>query len=224
MKDITVLIPLQLASTRVKLKNIKPFYKNLSLFDIKAKQLLEAGIDADNVYISSESEDVEKLTEKYGFHFIKRPIELTGNNIKQPDLIGHFLENIEKDENDILWVQVTNPLFDNFREMLSKWDQIKKEGYDSIVAVKTMRHHVVTEKGIPVNFNFGYWHKVSQELPKFYEILWSAFLLKRSSIEKAKYHIGLKPYYMCFDKCITIDIDTNEDFELASLIYGITRG
>ena len=120
MKDITVLIPLQLASTRVKLKNIKPFYKNLSLFDIKAKQLLEAGIDADNVYISSESEDVEKLTEKYGFHFIKRPIELTGNNIKQPDLIGHFLENIEKDENDILWVQVTNPLFDNFREMLSK--------------------------------------------------------------------------------------------------------
>lgn len=219
MKKVKVLIPLQLASTRVKLKNIRPFYGEKSLFDVKMEQLLKANISPDQIYISSEADEILPICEKYGCHFMKRPMELTGNAIKQPELIGNMLSNLPCDDDDILWVQVTNPLFDKFNEMLNCWDEIKSQGYDSIVAVKTVRHHMVTEKGIPVNFNFGYWHKVSQDLPKFYELLWSAFLLKRETIEKAKYHIGMNPYYMPFDDVTTVDIDTNEDFNLASIIY-----
>ncbi len=219
MQNLKVIIPLQLASTRVKLKNIRPFVGDLSLFDVKAEQLLNSGIEAEKIYVSSESDRVKPLCEKYGFNFLERPINLTGNDIKQPDLIGCILSQLPKDDDDILWVQVTNPLFDGFKEMLQAWPKLKSEGYDSIVAVKTLRHHIVTEKGIPVNFNFGYWHRVSQDLPKLYEILWSAFLLDRNTIEKAKYHIGMRPYYMPFDNVTTVDIDTLEDFELASIIY-----
>lgn len=220
-KNLKVLIPLQLASTRVKKKNIRPFYRGLSLFDIKAQQLIKAGIRPNDIFVSSESEEVVPILEKYNFNYVKRPECLTGNSVKQPDLIGNFLANIPHDDADILWIQVTNPLFGHSQivRMIDQWNEVQKNGYDSIIAVKTIRHHIVHESGIPINFNFGYWHKVSQDLPKIYEILWSAFLLKRETIEKTKYHIGMKPFYMPFDDVVTIDIDTTLDFELAAYIY-----
>lgn len=220
--NVKVLIPLQLASTRIKLKNIRPFYKDKSLFDIKAKQLLKLDINPSKIYISSEDNDervVENLCQNYGFNFLKRPPQLTGNAIKQGELIGFILNQIPKDNDDILWVQVTNPLFNEFRAMLDSWQDIQNKGFDSIVAVKTIRHHLLTQGGIPLNFNFGNWHKVSQDLPKIYEILWSAFLLKRAVIEENQYHIGIKPYFMAFDKITTIDIDEEMDFKLASKYY-----
>ena len=212
-----VLIPLQLCSTRVKLKNIRPFYGNKSLFDIKMEQVIHY-IKGENIYISSESDDVIPLVEKYGAHFLKRPVELTGNAIKQPDLIGTILSQLPHDDEDIMWVQVTQPLFDAFGTMLDRWETVKKT-HDSMVAVRTVRHHIVSQAGIPINFNFGHWHKGSQELPPLYEILWSAFILKRRTIETVKYHIGMNPYFMPFDKVTLVDIDTEEDFRLASEIY-----
>ncbi|TLD89306.1 CMP-N-acetylneuraminic acid synthetase [Helicobacter sp. MIT 05-5294] len=221
-----VLIPLQLASARVKMKNIRPFYKEMSLFDIKARQLINADLNPSKIYISSEDREgkVESLCQQYGFNFLPRKQELTGNAIKQSELIGFILKQIPSDNDDILWVQVTNPLFDKFTIMLDSWNKIQNLGFDSIVATKTIRHHLISESGIPLNFNFGNWHKVSQDLPKIYEILWSAFLLKRSTIESNQYHIGTKPYYMPFDDITTIDIDTEADFELASKYYAILRG
>lgn len=214
-----VIIPLQLCSTRVKLKNIRPFYGNKSLFDIKMEQLLHH-FNGNNIYISSESDDVIPLADKYGAHFLKRPFELTGNSVKQPDLIGTILSQLPNDDEDIMWVQVTQPLFDKFGDMLDCWESIK-EKYDSIVAVKTVRHHIVSQSGIPINFNFGHWHKVSQDLPPLYEILWSAFILKRKIAETVKYHIGMNPYFMPFDDITLVDIDTEEDLKLASEIYSI---
>ena len=64
-----VLIPLQLCSTRVKLKNIRPFYGNKSLFDIKMEQVIHY-IKGENIYISSESDDVIRLVDIYGAHFL----------------------------------------------------------------------------------------------------------------------------------------------------------
>lgn len=226
MRNVKVIIPLQLASTRVKNKNIRPFYQGKSLFDIKAIQLTKAGLSPKQIYVSSEDREdiVKNLCKQYGFYFLKRDKKLTGNAIKQGDLIGFILNQIPKDDDDILWVQVTNPLFDEFLFILNSWREIQSQGFDSIVAVKTIRHHLLNESGIPLNFNFGNWHKVSQDLPKIYEILWSAFLLKREVIEQNKYHIGLKPYYMTFDDIATIDIDTEQDFELASLYYTLING
>lgn len=214
-----VIIPLQLASTRVKQKNIKPFFENKSLFDIKASQLLKV-MPPDMVYVSSESEDVRPLVESYGFNFLLRDKALTGNLVKQPALIGSILAQIPKDDHDIMWVQVTQPLFDRFDEMMTKW-QDAKDSYDSIAAVKTVRKHLVTADGLPVNFNFGYWHRVSQDLPELYELLWSCYILKRETIELTCYHLGTNPYFMPFDDVPLIDIDTEDDFILASRIYAL---
>lgn len=213
-----VVIPCQTKSTRVPLKNIRNFYKDKSLLDIKLEQLKKV-FASDKIYVSSEDELVEKIVEKHNCMFMSRPMHLTGNDILQGDLIDNILSQLPKDDDDVMWVQVTQPLFNSFSEMIECWENKKIEGFDGVVAVKTVRHHIVSEGGIPINFNFGCWHKVSQKLPKFYEILWSAFIQTRKSFELTKYHISRNPYFMPFDSIRTVDIDTLEDFENAQQFY-----
>ncbi|PMO71088.1 cytidylyltransferase domain-containing protein [Vibrio splendidus] len=214
-----VIIPLQTCSTRVKHKNIRPFYDGKSLFDLKCEQLVKAGVPLDKIYVSSESYLVKDICLDKGVNFLKRDSSLTGNVVKQPDLIGGILKDIPKDEEEIMWVQVTSPLFNEFANVIKVWNDVKSE-HDSLVAVKKFSGHLLDETGNPLNYAFGHWHKVSQKLPNWYEVLWSCFILKRESIETVKYHIGMEPY-LYQSNVTTVDIDTEDDFELASEIYQI---
>ena len=212
---MNIIIPLQTCSTRVRNKNLRDFVDGESLFDIKAVQLLRV-FDPQKIFISSESPEVEKKVKKYGFNFILRDEYYTGNKIKQPELIGHILKDIPDDQEDIGWVQVTTPLFDGFEECLSAWKKVKND-YDSLAVVREV-NHIISEDNIPVNFNFGYWHKVTQNLRKLYEITWSFFILKRHVFNECKYHIGYNPYKY-ISNFVNVDIDTEEDFESARRLY-----
>lgn len=215
-----IIIPLQTCSTRIPRKNIRPFHGNDSLFDIKAKQILEFE-KPENVYVSSESPEVKDLCDKYGFNFLLRDESLTGNKVYQPDLVKALTDPIPGDD-DIMWIQVTSPLFHHFKEALEEWKQVRDD-YDSLVAVKPFKGHLLDEKGNPVNYAFGYWHKVSQDLPKQYSVLWSLFILKRETVNKFHYHIGVNPYLFETDAMV-VDIDYHEDFELARHIYAKVHG
>lgn len=213
-----VVIPLQTCSTRVKMKNIRDFHNGLSLFDIKVRQLINAGINKNDIYVSSESKIVGDICNNKGINFIIRDESLTGNEVKQPDLINGILKDIPPCD-EIMWVQVTSPLFNEFKSVLNKWKEINKD-HDSLVSVKKFRGHLLDNTGNPLNYSFGHWHKVSQKLPSWYEVLWSCFILKREVMEKVGYHIGVEPY-LYESNATMVDIDTPEDFELASQIYAL---
>lgn len=210
-----IIIPLQTCSSRVKHKNIRPFYENDSLFDIKAKQIL-AFENPQNVYVSSENPIVKDLCDKYGFNFMLRDPSLCGNDVYQPDLIKALTDPVPGDD-DIAWVQVTSPLFNDFTRAIQDWNKVRSQ-HDSLVAVKRFKGHLLDDKANPVNYAFGYWHKVSQKLPPLYTVLWSLFILKREAIKKYQYHIGVNPYLFTTDSMV-IDIDYEEDFELAQIVY-----
>jgi len=212
---MNVIVPLQTCSTRVHNKNLRDFVHGKSLFDIKSSQLLKA-FDPKKVFISSESPSVEEKVKKYGFNFLLRDKAYTGNEVKQPDLIEHILKDIPDDQDDIGWAQVTTPMFDDFHKCLSTWDKVKSD-YDSLVVVRKV-NHVISEDNIPINFNFGYWHRVSQDLCKLYEVAWSFFIIKRQTFNECKYHIGYNPYkYVC--NFLNVDIDTEEDFKESQRAY-----
>jgi len=216
-----IIIPLQTCSTRIPHKNIRPFYQDDSLFDIKAKQILTFE-SPENVYVSSESAELVKpLCDKYGFHFMQRDDSLTGNKIYQPDLVKALTDPLPGDD-DIMWIQVTSPLFNQFKEALEAWKTVRHD-YDSLVAVKPFKGHLLDAQGNPVNYGFGYWHKVSQDLPKLYSVLWSLFILKRETVNRFHYHIGVNPYLFETNHMV-VDIDYHEDFELAAMIYTKLHG
>ena len=215
MSNLKVVIPLKTNSERIKNKNLRPFIDGKSLFDVKAEQLLKV-FNPDDVYCSSENPDVEHIVKKYGFNFHLRDISLTGKNTRENMLVKNIVESIPG-KPDIMWCQVTQPLFDEFEELLDVYKNLDAK-FDSICVVKRQRHHLLDAKGNPINFNFGYWHKISQDLPQLYEVAWSAFIMKREMLELAWYQIGRNPYLFETQKTL-IDIDELEDFEVARLLY-----
>lgn len=215
MSDLKIVIPLKTNSERVPNKNLRPFIGDKSLFDIKAEQLLKT-FNPKDVYVSSENPKVEDIIKKYGFNFHLRDISLTGKNTRENKLVKTIVDTIPGNP-DIMWCQVTQPLFDEFPRLLEVYKNLD-EKYDSICIVKKHRHHLLDEKGNPINFNFGYWHKISQDLPKLYEVAWAAFIMKREMLEQAWYQIGRNPY-LFETQLPLIDIDEVSDFEIASILY-----
>ena len=215
MNKLKIAIPLKTNSTRVHNKNLRPFVGEDSLFDIKAKQLLKV-FNPNDIYVSCEDVNVKPHVEKYGFNFLLRDMDLTPNSAPWSDVIKDIVTKID-DTSDIMWVQVTQPLFNDFKGVLNKWNEIYND-YDSLTVVQKLRHHILNEYGMPVNFNFGYWHKISQELPSYYFVTWACFCMKREMLKQCYYNIGRNSYLYDTDINL-VDIDTEDDFELASLIY-----
>ncbi len=215
MNNLKVVIPLKTNSERIPNKNLRPFVNNMSLFDIKAQQLLKT-FNANDIYVSSENPDVEKLVKQYGFNFHLRDIALTKSTVKENQLVENIVKSIPG-EPDIMWCQVTQPLFNDFDKLINIYENLQPE-YDSICVVNKQRHHLIDKKGNPINFNFGYWHKISQNLPEIYQVSWAAFIMRREMLEEAWYQIGRSPYLFQTNKPL-VDIDEVSDFEIAALLY-----
>ena len=209
-RNLKIVIPLKTNSERVPNKNLRPFVDGQSLFDVKARQLLQT-FSPDDVYCSSENPAVEPIVKQYGFNFHLRDIALTGKNTRENQLVKTIVDSIPG-KPDIMWCQVTQPLFDDFQGLMQVYDNLDP-AYDSIAVVKRQRHHLLDERGNPVNFNFGYWHKISQDLPQLYEVAWAAFIMRREMLEQAWYQIGRNPYLYETKKPL-IDIDEVQDLSL----------
>ncbi len=216
MRKIKVAIPLKTNSERIPNKNLRPFYGEKSLFDVKAEQLLKV-FSPEDVLVSSENPVVKNLTDKYGFKFHLRDISLTQASARENQIVKTITDAIEDKECDIMWAQVTQPLFTEFKEIVDVWQGLSSE-YDSLAVVKKISHHILDDKGNPVNFNFGYWHKISQDLPKLYEVTWSAFIMRREMLNEAYYQIGRNPYLYQSTQPL-VDINNQVEFEVAQILF-----
>ena len=215
-KNIKVAIPLKTNSERVPNKNLRPFYNEESLFDVKAKQLLKV-FQPHDVLVSSENPKVENLVKHYGFKFHLRDIALTKSSARENQIVKTIVDAIEDKTCDVMWVQVTQPLFDEFDRIVDLWENLS-EGYDSLAVVKKISHHILDQNGNPINFNFGYWHKISQDLPLLYEVTWSAFIMSRSMLNETYYQIGRNPYLYDTSKPL-VDINNLTEFEVAQILF-----
>ena len=215
MNNLKVLIPLKTNSVRVANKNLRPFVGGKSLFDIKIEQLLKC-IPASDIYVSSENLYVKTVCERYGVNFLLRDVALTPNSAPWIDVVSDAVGKVPP-KADIMWVQVTQPLFADFGSVIQKWESIRGN-HDSLVVVKKVAHHIIDAKGHPINFEFGYWHRISQELPSLYEITWACFCMKREMVDRTGYQIGRTPYLFETEVHL-VDIDTEQDFEVAGVLY-----
>ena len=210
-----IIIPLQTCSTRVLNKNLRDFFDGDSLFDVKAKQLVKH-FDPQKVFVSSENPAAREKVEKYNFNFLLRDEKYTGNKVKITEVVGHILSQMPDDDEDVGWVQVTAPLFSDFENCLTTWEK-QKEHHDSLVVVKEIKF-AISENNIPINFNFGCWHRASQYIPRCYEVLWAFCILKRDLFNECKYAFGYDPYKYV-SNFVDVDIDTEQEFALAQKIY-----
>jgi CMP-N-acetylneuraminic acid synthetase len=217
----SVFLPCRTGSERVAHKNTKPFFNGKSLLQIKIEQL-ESCMDVDEILLSTDDNIAIAQAREIASNKLRvdvRDNDLCLSSTKLNDLI-YYVGNLYKKDDVVLWTHVTSPMFDKF--CYSKAIKNYKENlpiYDSLMSGSELQNFIYSSNG-PVNFNGtnGTWPR-TQDLPKWIEINSACFIASGEIYQSLKNRIGRSPYIMKTSHMASIDIDTEEDFEIAQIIY-----
>ena len=223
MEKITFFLPTRKGSERVKNKNTRPFADiEGGLVENKVKQLL-ATKHIDEIIFSSNDEKCMDVAEKYSYdsrlRIIPRPEELCLSSTNLQDLIC-YVPSVT-DAEHILWGHVTTPLAgaDEYDKAIELYMSKLNEGYDSLVGVTELKNFLLNKDGRLVNNTTDIPWPRTQDLEPLYEINHTMFLAKRDVYTKLKNRLGNKVLLHVMDEIHSKDIDWEDDFTVAEIMY-----
>ncbi|MAZ79867.1 MAG: acylneuraminate cytidylyltransferase [Gammaproteobacteria bacterium] len=205
--------------------------KNMVLFDGKPlifytiNEVLKI-LSPENIYLSSDSDEILNYGKKFNINLIKRPNKISGDQSTSTDVIKHFIQKIElQDKNDytILYLQPTSPLRKSFHieESLSMF---KDNSCDSLISVARSKElpnktYIMNKKRrLEKMINSQNQSELRQKLPDSYYPNGAIYIfnkysfLKEESIPKK----NILPYNM--SQKYSIDIDTEIDLKIAEFL------
>lgn len=223
MDKISFFLPTRKGSERVINKNTRPFAGiEGGLVENKIKQIL-ATKRIDEIIFSSNDEKCLEVAQKYAsdsrMKIVERPEELCLSSTNLQDLIC-YVPTIT-DAEHILWGHVTTPLagaeeYDKAIEMyLSKLN----DGYDSLVGVTELKNFLLNKEGQVINNTTDIPWPRTQDLDVLYEINHTIFLAKRDVYIEQKNRLGKKVLLHVMDEICSKDIDWEDDFRIAEIMY-----
>lgn len=220
---IAFFLPTRKGSERVSNKNTRPFAGiEGGLLENKIKQLMSTK-SLDEIILSTNDEICMNIAEKYisdsRLHIIPRPEELCLSSTNLQDLIRYVPTITNADH--ILWGHVTTPLVgaDIYDSAINKYLSGLNAGYDSLVSVKELRNFLLDKTGHLINNNTNLPWPRTQDLEPLYEINHAIFLAKREVYTEMSNRIGEKPLLYIMDELHSKDIDWEEDFVIAEMMY-----
>lgn len=201
-------------SERLPNKHHKEFVNGKTLVDIKLEQLLSAG--AEHIFVSTDDLNV-KNTDKISY--INRTEKYCNNKLEFSSVLEEIFSSIPIDDNiDIIYTFVCCPLFNRYREL---YEQYKINNKNQIV-VHPSSHYYLDINKRPINFNFGLWHTYSQGIDPVYMFPYAGTACTMGELRKVNYMIPQQFEYFEINQFEAIDIDTQEEFEIAQRIYNGT--
>lgn len=220
---IAFFLPTRKGSERVKNKNTRPFAQiEGGLIENKIRQLIASRL-IDEIILSTNDEQCMNIARQYvsdsRLRIIPRPDELCLSSTNLQDLIC-YVPTIT-DAEHILWGHVTTPLcgaeqYDTGIEYyLAKLD----EGYDSLVGVTELKNFLLNKQGKLINNSTNIPWPRTQDLEPLFEINHTMFLAKREVYTEQKNRIGNKPLLHVMDEIHSFDIDWEDDFTIAEVMY-----
>lgn len=225
---VCAFLPCRVGSKRVVNKNIRPFGNVANgLFEIKLRQLASVR-QCDRILVSSNDDKLidicTSLTKEIDADIIidRRPDEFGSDSTSTDDLIRYAISIVPDDV--ILWTHVTSPFVGSHRysQMIDKYEASLDEGYDSLMSVNVIRTFLWNKDG-PINYDKAIekWPR-TQTIEPVYEINSAAFLCDRKLMQQENDRIGRTPFLFELHGNDTIDIDWEEDFDKAEIIWNQT--
>lgn len=221
-ETVSFFLPTRKGSERVINKNTRPFAGiEGGLVENKVKQLLATKL-IDEIIFSSNDEACIAVAEKYKdsrLKIIERPTELCLSSTNLQDLICYVPTVTDADH--ILWGHVTTPLCgaEQYDAGIKLYFQKKEEGYDSLVGVTELKNFLLNRDGKLINNTTDIPWPRTQDLEALYEINHTMFLAKREVYTKQKNRLGRKVVLHVMDEICSKDIDWEEDFMIAEMMY-----
>lgn len=216
MKNIAI-IPARGGSKRLPNKNILllgdiPLIAHSILMAKKCSSIIN------EVYVSTDDDEIRNIALSFGAKVIDRPIHLSGDTEPTVTALKNVLENIDFSVENVFLLQPTNPLRPESL-VEDAFHIFQDNNADSLMTV-TRNHQkfgkIVNNKFLPFNYKIG---QRSQDLePLFFEngLL---YIIKAELILQEKI-IGDNHFPMIINHLFAnVDIDTQEDFDYANYLY-----
>jgi CMP-N-acetylneuraminic acid synthetase len=216
MKNIAI-IPARGGSKRLPQKNIKL----LDGFPLLSFSILFAQANSeiiDEIYVSTDDEDLKNIALKYGAKVIDRPKDLSGDLEPTVSALKHVLQSIDSEVDNVVLLQATNPI--RPKNLLKEaFEVYQKENSNSLFTVS--RNHkkfgkITDQKFIPYNYKIG---QRSQDIePLYFEngllyITKASLILEDIIISEDAFPFEIDHIFA------SVDIDTQEDFDYAEYLY-----
>jgi CMP-N-acetylneuraminic acid synthetase len=217
-KAIICVVPCKLAnpSRRLPLKNIKPFFRGLSLLDIKLRQLMVL-FPPDRIIVASDDRKIRELLKDKDVGCTVFPSGYSG---RADDLLEFYSVMLKSIKNDyIMSCYLTTPFLNqNVIVKMLKVYVSSAASVDSIVAVGRVQAKLFDAGARPVNFGLGVDYRGSDGVPPLFSWIRGLSILRTDVARKTGMDVGERPYLYEVDRIQAVDIDTQEDWDLASRI------
>jgi N-acylneuraminate cytidylyltransferase len=222
---ILAVIPARLNSKRIFKKNIKSFWGH-PIISYSIKTAKNSKI-FDKIIVSTDSEEIGRISEKYGAEFLfKRPKFLSNDYIWPNEVVKHSINWIEKNFSKpkfICCIFATAPLMLS-KDLINSYKLIKTNKYSNVFsAVKNtypiQRSFFLNKQEKIQMINNRNFYKRSQDFPETYhdagQFHWGTY----ESWINNKTNFNKKSKFYLLPKLRVQDIDTSEDFKIAKQLY-----
>lgn len=209
---IHAVIPVRAGSARVKNKNIKRF-ANSSLLEIKINQLKRIP-SIKKITVNTDCEKMIKIAKAMNVSYFKRQKKYADCKSKINDVWKNIAKNTDGDI--ILYTNVTNPLVED-KSYLESIDIFLNNKYDSVNSVTSIKEFLwMNDK--PLNYDPGNQPR-SQDLPEVFHPNFAINIIRKEYMFENKTIIGKSFFPYAINKIESIDIDTEEDFKIAEILF-----
>jgi CMP-N-acetylneuraminic acid synthetase len=211
--NIIAMVPVRKGSKRVPSKNSKPF-ADTTLLDIRLTMLKQVNGLSD-IIVSTDCDRCIEIAESHGVQIHHRDPYYAGeisNDLFYKNLAeacpAEFMINSE----------VVQPLL-KLSTLQAAVDKIKTDypNIDSVVSVSPEKKFL-WQDGKSLNYDSNKTPR-SQELPNIVSLNWAVGIIKTELFAATGNIVGNKPYFTVLSKIESIDIDDEEDFMVAELLY-----
>lgn len=194
---------------------------------------IEAAIESnvfDHVFVSTDSQEIADISKQYGAEVpFLRPEQLASDTATTNDVITHLVDWFESEFNQptslIAVLQPTSP-FRNAKHIIEAIEEMNDKSAKAIISVCQLEHPIqfcnqLGSDGSMADFiNFKNM-KRTQDLKPTYRLNGALYIFDRDYVGRMQdlYSEGTYAYIMSTK--LSIDIDTQEDFDLAEYYFSL---
>lgn len=222
MNKVIAFLPCRKGSQRVKNKNVRDFAGiSGGLTYIKISQLLKVK-EIKTIVISTNDEEVKTIAKSFDDKRIvidNRPDYLAESSTSTDELIAYVPKIIESGL--VLWTHVTSPLVneDVYSEAIKRYFENIRI-HDSLMSVTKIQKFIWNQNG-PISYDRlkEKWPR-TQTIDPLYEVNSAIFIADIEIYKNIGDRIGKKPLLFKTSEKQSFDIDWEDDFEIAEVLWG----
>ena len=212
---VVALLPMRGGSERVRNKNLR-LLAGRPLYTYMLNTLSELRFCQD-IFVDTDSNEIEAAVRAShpSVRVYRRPASLGSGETPMTDVISNFLANFSFDR--VLQVHSTSPFLSSI-SLNSAYEALRSDpGCDSVFSVSSLQARLWTEHLAPINHDPAILERTQDLAPILLENS-GFYLFNSAEVQATRNRIGKSPRAFCINTLEALDIDTEDDFELAQLV------